>query len=33
MKTARNGSIATVLTDGRVLLAGGGPASAELYLP
>lgn len=33
MITARAGHMATLLLDGRVLLAGGGTSSAELYEP
>ena len=33
MATGRAGHTATLLTDGRVLIAGGGSSSAELYTP
>ncbi len=33
MSVARTGQTATLLTDGKVLVAGGGSASAELYDP
>ena len=33
MHAARNGHTATLLLDGRVLIAGGGPSKAEIYDP